>query len=78
MNVASTLIWIIFVFFLWKSKEFTQQFFNKQQYLLCLVDRLRHGKESAVGEDSEHDKVVEVLVHGNIDCHTAELNRKQH
>ena len=31
--------------------------------LLGLVDGLGHGEERAVGEDGEHHKVVEVLVH---------------
>ena len=44
-------------------------------YLLCLVDRLRHGEEGAVAEDSQHHQVVEVLVHRHVDSDTTELNR---
>ena len=45
-------------------------------YLLCLIDGLRHGEESAVGEDREHDQVVEVLVHRDVDSDTPELEYK--
>ena len=34
----------------------------KKYYLLGLVDGVRHGEEGAVGENGQHDKVVEILI----------------
>jgi hypothetical protein len=34
---------------------------------LCYLDGLGHGQEGAVGEDGEHDQVVEVLFDGQVD-----------
>ena len=43
------------------------------RYSLRLVDGLGHGEEGAVGQDSQHHKVVKILVHGNVDSSLPQL-----
>ena len=45
--------------------------------LLCLLNRLCHGKENTVDQNGEHHNVVKVLVGAEVDAYTTHLEKKR-